>query len=77
MKLENIDINETIQTVKQMLEKEKGLNPGLKSSLELLLLIISLLVNRLGLNSNNSSKPPSSDPNRKKIKKSGKRKQGG
>ena len=77
MKLENIDINETIQTVKQMLEKEKGLNPGLKSSLELLLLIISLLVNRLGLNSNNSSKPPSSDLNRKKIKKSGKRKQGG
>ena len=37
-----------------------------------------LLVNRLGLNSKNSSKPPSSDPNRKKdIKEPGERKPGG
>ena len=78
MKLENIDIDQTIQTVKQMLEKEEGLSPALRSSLELLLLLITLLINRLGLNSGNSSKPPSSDPNRKKIKKpTGKRKPGG
>ncbi len=77
MKLENIDIDLAIQNVKQILEKEKGLSP-VKSSLELLLLLVTLLVNRLGLNSKNSSKPPSSDPNRKKNKKPpGKRKPGG
>ncbi len=78
MKLENIDIDQTIRNVKQMLKNEEGLSPALRSSLELLLLLVTLLVNRLGLNSKNSSKPPSSDPNRKKEKKSlGKRKPGG
>ena len=40
-----------------------------KSSIELLLVLVTLLLNQLGLNSRNSSKPPSSDPNRKKKKK--------
>jgi hypothetical protein len=35
-------------------------------NVEILILIITLLANRLNLNSTNSSKPPSSDPNRKK-----------
>ena len=35
-------------------------------TLPILILIISLLANRLNLNSKNSSKPPSSDPNRKR-----------
>jgi transposase len=33
---------------------------------EILILVNTLLANRLNLNSTNSSKPPSSDPNRKK-----------
>ena len=37
-----------------------------KSIVEILILLITLLANRLNLNSTNSSKPPSSDPNRKK-----------
>jgi transposase len=37
---------------------------------EIMILIITLLANRLNLNSTNSSKPPSSDPNRKKKTKS-------
>jgi len=46
--------------------------------IELLVLIITLLVNRLKLNSRNSSKPPSRDPNRKKEHKpKGDRKAGG
>ena len=78
MKLENIDIDLAIQNVKRILEKEKGLSPALRSGLELLLLLVKLLVDRLGLNSKNSSKPPSFDPNRKKGRKSaGKRKPGG
>jgi len=43
-----------------------------------LLLLISILVNRLGLNSRNSSKPPVADPYRKKdLQKSTGRKPGG
>jgi transposase len=45
---------------------------------ELLVLLITLLVSRLNLNSSNSSKPPSSDPNRKKVRKAkGDKKAGG
>lgn len=44
----------------------------------MLLLLVTILANRLGLNSKNSSKPPSSDPNRKKgSKEPGARKPGG
>jgi transposase len=42
--------------------------------------MISIMANRLGLNSSNSSKPPSTDPNRvrsKKVTKGKKRKPGG
>ena len=52
-----------------MLDEDQSVSPALKASIELLLLLVTLLVNRLGLNSNNSSKPPSSDPNRVKKKK--------
>ena len=47
--------------------------------MELLLLLVTLLLNRITLNSKNSSKPPSTDPNRKKRGKKGKspRKPGG
>ena len=78
MKIENINIEELVESTKKQLDADKSVSPALKSSIELLLALITLLVNRLGLNSNNSSKPPSSDPNRKKKKKkSGKRKPGG
>jgi transposase len=46
--------------------------------LEVLVLIVTLMADRLNLNSRNSSKPPSSDPNReKKPRKKGDRKPGG
>ena len=48
------------------------MSPALKSALEVLLLLVSLLLNRITLNSKNSSKPPSTDPNRKKFSKKGK-----
>ena len=50
----------------------------MRSMVELLVLLVTLLANRLNLNSRNSSKPPSSDPNRKKERKvKGDRKAGG
>src|SRR5271156_2533919 len=79
MKLENIDINKTVEEARDLLNKEKNISPSLKAVIKVLFLIISLMVNRFNLNSKNSSKPPSQDPDRDKEKKknpSGK-KQGG
>ena len=69
MKIENIDIEATIEKVRILVREDKQLSAGLKSMIELLILIITLLVNSLNLNSTNSSKPPSSDTNRKKRSK--------
>jgi len=77
--IEDIDVDEAINSVKALLKKERGLSPALKSAMEVLLLLVSILLNRITLNSKNSSKPPSADPNREKSKKKGqsKRKPGG
>jgi transposase len=68
LKVENIQVNKTIERVRKQIEEEKDLSPALRASLELLLTVVTLLLSRLGLNSQNSSKPPASDPNRKKKK---------
>ena len=61
MTINNIDTNEALENVKKLLEKEKNISPALKAAIEVIMLLVTLLVNRLGLNSRNSSKPPSSD----------------
>jgi transposase len=66
MKIENIDIEATIEKAQILVREDKQLSAATKSIVEILILIITLLANRLNLNSKNSSKPPSSDPNRKK-----------
>jgi transposase len=75
MKIENIDIQATIEKAQIVVREDKQLSSAARSMFEILILIVTLLVNRLGLNSTNSSKPPSSDPNRKKQsrKKTGKK----
>jgi len=66
MKIENIDIEATIKKAQLLVRDDKELSAATKSMFEVMILIITLLANRLNLNSTNSSKPPSSDPNRKK-----------
>ncbi|MCK5852782.1 IS66 family transposase [bacterium] len=66
MKIDSIDIEATIHKAQNIIREDKQLSAGAKSMFEILILIISLLANRLNINSTNSSKPPSSDPNRKK-----------
>jgi transposase len=66
MKIDSIDIEATIKKAQSLIREDKQLSAGAKSMFEILILIISLLANRVNLNSTNSSKPPSSDPNRKK-----------
>ena len=55
MKLETIDIDEILKKTKKQLAEEPGISTSLKNSIELLLVLVTLLINRLGLNSNNSS----------------------
>ncbi|MBI5207109.1 MAG: transposase, partial [Candidatus Firestonebacteria bacterium] len=78
MKIENIGINATIEKVEKFLKEEKDISSSVRSMFELLLVIVTLLVNRLNLNSRNSSKPPSIDRNRKRPEKvKGEKKPGG
>lgn len=79
MKIEDIDVDSAINSVEELLKQERDLSPALRSALEVLLILVALLFNRMTLNSKNSSKPPSTDPNRKKFSKKSKsnRKPGG
>ncbi|MCU7910515.1 MAG: IS66 family transposase, partial [Candidatus Thiodiazotropha sp. (ex Lucinoma aequizonata)] len=79
MKIDDIDVDSAINSVKELLKKESGLSPALRSAFEVFLVLVSLLLNRITLNSKNSSKPASTDPNRRKTSKKGKsdRKPGG
>ena len=69
MTVDNIDVEATIKKVQELLAQEQNLSPALRSTLDVLLLVVQLLVNRLTLNSRNSSKPPSSDPHRERDQK--------
>jgi len=78
LKINGIDVDATLKKVETVLSEEKGLPPAIRSMVELLVLLITLLAKSLNLNSSNSSKPPSSDPNRKKVRKAkGDKKAGG
>jgi transposase len=63
---DKINITETVESARKLLEADKKISPALRAMFEMLLMIITLLAGKLGLNSQNSSKPPSTDPNRKK-----------
>jgi transposase len=69
LKIEDIDVDAAINSVKALLKQESDLSPALRSALEVLLILVTLLLNQVTLNSKNSSKPPSTDPNRKKSSK--------
>ena len=78
MGLNGINIAEAMENTRQELGRDESVSPGLKAAIELLILIVTLLSQQLGLNSSNSSKPPSTDPHRNKTSHAkGKRKSGG
>jgi transposase len=80
MKLDNDNVKKTLETAKTMLAKEENISPALLAVLNLLLIFMQVMLDKLGLNSKNSSKPPSTDLNRKKNrdnKNPSKRKPGG
>ena len=78
MKTQEIDVRATIEQATNLLENETDISPAFRSVFKLLILLVKILADRNSLNSRNSSKPPSSDPNREKKKKvNGKKKPGG
>ena len=78
MTLSSVDIPKQLAKMKQMLAEDKTIPESFKVMAEMLVLIIELLLNQRGLNSQNSSKPPSTDTATvKNKKKPSKRKSGG
>ncbi len=55
MKIENIDVSSAINKIRKLLKKEKSLSPAFIVAIELLIKIITILVNQKKLNSQNSS----------------------
>jgi transposase len=72
MTIDNINIDETLKNARELISNDKDLSPVARSLLEVLILINTLMANRLNLKSKNSSKSPSTDPNRKKNPKKNK-----
>lgn len=79
MTIDNIDVKATLKRVQVLLDEEPNLSPALRSTLEVLILVVQLMVGRLSLSSRNSSKPPSTDrfPTPKKPKEGEAKKTGG
>ena len=71
MTVDNIDVEATIKKVQQLLAEETQLSTALRSTLEVLLMLVQILANRLSLTSRNSSKPPSTDRFPKRDKSEG------
>ena len=78
LKLGPAQLSSAIAEAERQLELDQNASASTKAAFGLLLLIVKMLIERLGLNSNNSSLPPSQDPNRaRKSKKGAKRRPGG
>ena len=57
-------VGQVLQKADEVIQTSKNLDADVKGVLTSLVSIVTLLSNQLGLNSSNSSKPPSTDPNR-------------
>jgi transposase len=63
MKLKGKDVNpkELIESVANMLDDERSISPAFAAAIKLMLVLMEHLIDRVSLNSKNSSKPPSTD----------------
>ncbi|RLJ18803.1 IS66 family transposase, partial [bacterium endosymbiont of Escarpia laminata] len=60
MQIDSIDVDAAINNAKQLIKDESDLSPALRSALQVLLLLVSVLLNRITLNSKHSCLSPSS-----------------
>ncbi len=66
VKIDSIDVDMAIKNIQKLLEEDKTISNSLKAAISVLLILVKILIDRLGLNSKNSSKPPSTDDKFKK-----------
>ncbi|MCP4750045.1 MAG: transposase [Proteobacteria bacterium] len=64
--MENTNVTAILQEAESLLDAETGLSPAFAASMKLIMVVMKLPIDRLGINSSNSSIPPSQDPKRKK-----------
>ncbi len=64
--LNSQSISKTLANAKHLLAQEKTLSPALKAVMEVIFVMLQTLLERMSVTSQNSSKPPSQDPNREK-----------
>jgi len=64
MTLSNINVDEALERVRQQLKEDRTVSPSLRTAIDVLMVLVKLMADRLATSSRNSSKPPSQDPNR-------------
>ena len=81
MSIGKTNVTAALQKAERLLRHDKSSSPQMRAMVDLLITIVKLLLAKLGLNSTNSSVPPSQDPHRergsKRKAKGEKRKPGG
>jgi transposase len=70
LSVDGIEIQQALDNVRSQLDRDESISPAMRASIDMLILVVSLLANRFNLNSRNSSKPPAADPNRPRTPRS-------
>ena len=66
MTIGKINIDDTLKKVDVLLKEDTSVSAPMRAMVDLLVVLIKLLLGKLGIDSSNSSKPPSKDPHRKR-----------
>ena len=64
--ISDINVDEALERVRQQLKEDQTVPPSLRAAIDVLMLLVKLMADRLATSSRNSSKPPSQDPNRQR-----------
>ncbi len=59
--VDHINVEAALKTVQQLLAEEENVSSALRATLEVMIMRVQIMANRLSLTSRNSSKPPSTD----------------
>jgi len=76
-KISGISVQDQLQVAEEIIATDTSLSSSAKVVMKMLVLLISILMDRLNVNSTNSSNPPSSDKPKKKSPKESNKKPGG
>lgn len=61
MTISDINVDEALERVRQQLKEDRTVSPSLRAAIDVLMLLVKLMADRLATSSRNSSKPPSQD----------------